>query len=462
MRIAVPMCLLAAVALAESAGAEEKPIEVLRGRLVLDLLQKRTISMKKVVIKVLETGNSDLTDDDGAFRIELASPMKAGQEVTLAHDKKGYAIHEPLFGKLVLPRDERLVEIRMLPLGSKLFWIDDRIEIWIEQVANDAAKSLLPKGEPIRTDLGEYILKLGREYGFTEAQVRRELRSWIEGAKKRKSSPRAQALANYAEENFDLAAKMALKWAEDVDQEAARAYSLAGDAFGRGPKPRYSEAIAAYERVLSRVERSREETAWWDIGFKLAGARVEFGSSAEPQQASRALRRAVNTYRELLTATDRKTQRHRWAMTQDNLGYALVKQAGLMEGKEAARVLAQAVDAYHAALEVYTTERTPLDWAWTQNYLGNALVDQAGLMEGKEVGRVLAQAVSAYHAALEVRAKDSAPRLWATTQNNLGYALVDQARQAEGKEASRLLAQAVDAYHAALEVYTKEIGRAHV
>lgn len=54
------------------------------------------------------------------------------------------------------------------------------------------------------------------------------------------------------------------------NQEAARAYSLAGDAFGRASKPQYGEAIADYEKALSRVERSREETAWWDISTALA------------------------------------------------------------------------------------------------------------------------------------------------------------------------------------------------
>ncbi|HTU93840.1 MAG TPA: hypothetical protein VMF69_27415, partial [Gemmataceae bacterium] len=392
MRIAAPMCLLVA-ALAWPAYSQEKPVKVLRGRLVIVSQQKGTIGLQKVAIKILETGNNGLTDDDGVFRIELAVPMKAGQEVTLTHDKKGYAIHQPLFGKLLLPRDERLVEVRMLPLGSKLFWTDDRLEMWIEQVANDAAKKLQPNGEPIRTDLGEHIRKLGREYGFTDAEVRREIRSWIESAKKRKSGSRALALANFAEENFDLAAKMALKWAEDVDREAARAYSLAGDAFGCGPKPQYGAAITAYEKALIRVERSREETQWWDISFKLAGAGVEFGASAEPQQAGPALRRAVVTYRELLKATDRKTQMQRWAMTHNNLGVGLRKQARLAKGKEAAPLLAQAVAAYHAALEVYTKNSAPRHWAKVQYNLGTALSEQADLAEGKTAARLLAQAV---------------------------------------------------------------------
>src|SRR4051812_1817496 len=91
----------------------------------------------KVIIP--EFGAAGVTGDQGLFRIKLPAVVLPGQEVTLRHDKKGYVICSPLFGKQVVFADPaKLVQVRMLPEGSKLFWTHQRIEEFIERTAKES------------------------------------------------------------------------------------------------------------------------------------------------------------------------------------------------------------------------------------------------------------------------------------------------------------------------------------
>src|SRR5208337_3282370 len=126
-----------------------------------------------VQITLREFGASGLTNDQGLFRIQLPVNVLSGQEVTLRHDKEGYAICHPYLGKQLIPADlTRPVEIHMLPKGSKLFWSHERIEEFIARTAGESAKKPPARGRPDEaTDLSAYILELGRHNGFTADEV---------------------------------------------------------------------------------------------------------------------------------------------------------------------------------------------------------------------------------------------------------------------------------------------------
>jgi hypothetical protein len=70
------------------------------------------------------------TDSLGAFRISLPKAFKAGEKVRLDVDKPDWRIQYPLDGETQIPDDPQKtrVEVRLLPVGSKLFWTHDRIE----------------------------------------------------------------------------------------------------------------------------------------------------------------------------------------------------------------------------------------------------------------------------------------------------------------------------------------------
>src|SRR5208337_3784867 len=158
----------------------------------------------------------------GSLPHPASRTVLSGQEVTLRHDKKGYAICVPLLGKQLIPADlTRPVEIRMLPEGSKLFWTHERIEEFIARTAGESAKK--PPGRPGEaTDLSAYILELGRHYGFTAAEVRQEIGKWMEVARKDVTDFRRQGMVAFAEKNFRLAGENFRPSAEEMEQQAAK------------------------------------------------------------------------------------------------------------------------------------------------------------------------------------------------------------------------------------------------
>ena len=209
-----------------------------------------------VQMTLREFGASGLTNDQGLFRIQLPVNVLSGQEVTLRHDKKGYAICFPLLGKQLIPADlTRPVEIRMLPEGSKLFWTHERIEEFIARTAGESAKK--PPGRPGEaTDLSAYILELGRHYGFTADEVRQEIGKWMEVARKDVTDFRRQGMVAFAEKNFRLAGENFRRSAEEMEQQAAKNLrasaadrELSGDAFFNARD--YRQALQQYRHTLT-------------------------------------------------------------------------------------------------------------------------------------------------------------------------------------------------------------------
>src|SRR5437870_1817537 len=59
--------------------------------------------LPNVLVTVREFGATGLTSDRGLFRIKLPTGVLPGQEITLRHDKNGYTICSPLFGRQIVP-----------------------------------------------------------------------------------------------------------------------------------------------------------------------------------------------------------------------------------------------------------------------------------------------------------------------------------------------------------------------
>src|SRR5262249_22630222 len=156
-------------------------------------------------ISVPEFGAGALTNDQGLFRVSLPSGAHPGQEITIRQDRKDYAICSPLFGKQLIPADlTRPVPIRMLPLSSKLFWTHERIEAFSTRTADESARKPRERrsGE---TDLSSYLDELGRHYGFTQEEIKREIGKWIETARQDQADFHKLGMAAFAEKRFHLA-----------------------------------------------------------------------------------------------------------------------------------------------------------------------------------------------------------------------------------------------------------------
>src|SRR5271157_5629094 len=428
-----------------------------------------------VQMTLREFGAGGLTNDQGLFRIQLPVNVLSGQEVTLRHDKKGYAICVPLLGKQLIPADlTRPVEIRMLPEGSKLFWTHERIEEFIAHTASESAKKPPARGRPDEaTDLSVYILELGQHYGFTADEVRREIGKWMEVARKDVTDFRRQGMVAFAEKNFHLAGENFRRSAEEMEQQAAKNLrasaadrELAGDSFFNARD--YRQALQQYRHTLTLLNTYKDNLG--SLGIKTypehtvdvqrltsksANAEVGLGEQVAGPDSRRHLEEAVREYLGLIAQVPRSSDPRRWAMTQNNLGLALWALGERLGGPEGQRRLNEAVEAYHQALTVRTRADLPQDWAQNQNNLGLALRDLGQRLGGPEGQRRLNEAVEAYHQALTVRTRDDLPEEWATTQNNLGLALGALGERLGGPEGQRRLNEAVEAYRQALTVYTR-------
>ena len=142
MRVARVLLVLAALPLLLTPALGQNAPHELYGELFsIENGEQSPKFFPNVQVTIREFDVSGLTNDQGAFRIRLPAAVLPGQEVTLRHDKEGYAIFSPLLGRLTIPaHSNEVVEVRLLPLDSPLFWSHDRIEEFIKRNANDTAK----------------------------------------------------------------------------------------------------------------------------------------------------------------------------------------------------------------------------------------------------------------------------------------------------------------------------------
>src|SRR5262249_41921448 len=155
--------------------------------------------------------------DQGLFVIQMPGAAKPGQEVTLRHDKDGYEMFSPYKGLQRLPAistPPAVVEVRMLPKGSKRWWTDAVIGAHAEHVRSKSALQLA-KDQAGRFDPEASLRELAEYAGFTEDETRRELTGYIEKARKGAADHNRQANAAFLAQNYRLAGELYLEAAED-------------------------------------------------------------------------------------------------------------------------------------------------------------------------------------------------------------------------------------------------------
>jgi hypothetical protein len=263
-------------------GAQER---ALKGKVVRHGEHTEEIPEVNVTVRIEGGGSSHTTNSYGEFRLFLAPIFKAGEKVTLVVDKPGWCVQYPLEGEARIPADldKELVKVRLLPVGSKLFWTHDRIEKFIQDMAAKARQQMTLEGKPEQIDFGRYIKDWAVKYGFSVQHAKAEIDAWIADVEKNQHDLYTLGLAAFARQNFVEASKLftdsaeykahklaALKQQEQtLREEVARDFRLAGQAQAKDKKP--AEAIQAYQRALQYVtqEQTPQEWAaiWRDIGW---------------------------------------------------------------------------------------------------------------------------------------------------------------------------------------------------
>ena len=438
--------------------------------------EDKLIKLAKVRLTIREFLRNGLTDDQGLFIIQLPADAKPGLEVVFLHNKDKYEIFSPYKGSQRLPPPSNppsVIEIRMLPKGSKRWLTDKFIDDFIEHERSRSTQLLAGAGGG-RFDFDASLRELAAYTGLTEQDTRKQLTEYIDDFRKDAANRHRQANAEFLARNYSLAGELYLKAAEGLERAGVEHLRLgayerraAGDAFFNALD--FSRALKSYQEAETRLQlyRANREALGLDdypesgpdrrtLAFKAANAKASLGIRVAGPELTKHLDDAIITYTQLLTELSSPTNPQDWAMTQNNLGITLGDLASRSEGPRAAELLNQAVEAYRSALKVYTREQLPQDWAMTQNNLGIALRNLALRSEGPRAAELLNQAVEAYRSALQVRTREQLPQDWATTQNNLGTRPRRPRLRSEGPRAAELLNQAVEAYRSALKVCTRE------
>ncbi len=303
------------------------PLLVAEGRalkgqvLLVGQYDEKTPAVNVEVI-LMETGDSDSTKANGLFRLFLPDKFKSGEQMTLLVTKKDWRIQYPLDGEFHIPEhlDKEIVKVWLLPLGSKKFWTENRIEKFIRDTAEKARQQVRPEGKPEEIDFARYIKEWATQYGFSAQQAKAEIDNWIAEVQKKQNDPYKLGLAAYAEKHFGkagelftLSAEAKVKRLEELSQkqenlteEIIRDFRLAGDAEYNNYA--FTKALTAYQRALSHVakEKNKRPLLWSALVSEVASAHQQIGTRTKGPAVHTHLAEAVSAYRNALQVYTRK------------------------------------------------------------------------------------------------------------------------------------------------------------
>jgi tetratricopeptide (TPR) repeat protein len=450
-----------------------QPARELRGQVFHLGENGEKISEPGLIVTLVETGATDDANDQGIFRLPLPPAFQLGDSITISIDKPGWRIRFPLDGEARIPRATEILPVELLPVGSKLFWTNDRIEKLLRDASEHSKQEEKRDGGAPSLDLGREIKEWAVKYGFGAQEARDEIDRWIAEVEAAHEDDYQKGLAAFAKQQFDVAAERcrnSAAWrirqleetrkqekglaekAERLQDEVVRDLRMEGDSHYYAY--RFEQALTAYEQAYQYTTKDQTPQLWAATLGDIGRVHQELGKHGEASGSPVHFAAAVEVLRQALLLLTREKWPQDWATVQNNLGSALRDQGTRTAGEQGAQLLAQAVQTYQQALLGRTREQLPKEWADTQNNLGHVLFEQGLRTSGEESAQLLAQAVQAFRQALLVHTREQLPHGWMADQNNLGNALLEQGKRMAGDEGAQLLAQAVQSYGQALLVYT--------
>ena len=322
---------------------QEKPWNLVGQVVSIEEGEDKPIKLAKVRLTIREFLRNGLSDDQGLFIVQLPADAKPGLEVVFLHNKDKYEIFSPYKGSQRLPPPSNppsVIEIRMLPKGSKRWLTDKFIDDFIEHERSRSTQLLAGAGGG-RFDFDASLRELAAYTGLTEQDTRKQLTEYINEFRKDAANRHRQANAEFLARNYSLAGELYLKAAEGLERAGVEHLRLgayerraAGDAFFNALD--FSRALKSYQEAETRLQlyrANREALGLGDypesgpdrrtLAFKAANAKASLGIRVAGPELTKHLDDAIITYTQLLKELSSPTNPQDWAMTQNNLGIAL-------------------------------------------------------------------------------------------------------------------------------------------
>jgi hypothetical protein len=434
------------------------------------------------------------TDRNGRVLLNLPSELRdAGNLRVAAENSQDLVVYQPAAGALPARAlfETHSLTLELVPKRSALLSSPAQIRAWIEEgmKAKLENRSLRADRNSLKAAMAKQQEEFRRRWsdatGFTPKEV---VEMALGYAKKIQDDPQGsslldQAVAAYAQENFQESARLFGKAADEAEVEFQRSQNRAQEIKTELDKAvresldalvntrrrqaaayrsafELEKATGALSAALEQIDRTRYRDLWIAVFSDRTEARMDEGTAGSGPVAKRATETAIAELKQLLGELNKDKDTDYWAYTQDDLGNALREQASRMSGPAALELLAQSVAALRAADKIYddTWLRFEVDdHVDTLRDLGIALRDQAYWSEGSAALVLYAEAVAAFRHALKeyaLKPPETKEDL-AKVQVNLGIALIEQANHSSGAAAAELYDQGMAAYRSTLEIYTR-------
>ena len=185
-------------------------------------------------------GNPAQTKQGGEFRLSLPDIYKPGEDITLIVEIGGYRVFRPVGGETKVPADldKQVIDIQLLPEGSKRFLSDAEIEYRIKTAAEESKAQVKP-GEGSRpVDFTVYFKEWADQYGLSEEVAMQAIRKWIAQVQQESDDPHKLGLAAFAEKNFRKARELFTQSGENNEKTLRRqGRRLSATSAWRGTRP---------------------------------------------------------------------------------------------------------------------------------------------------------------------------------------------------------------------------------
>lgn len=358
-----------------SAEVDGDGVKVLRGRLYViptGMSERDLVPMKNVGLRIHGATENFPTNDFGEFRIELAEPVRPGEDVKLQPLENGYVvIHPDLRGRLRIPRAGGEIDVWAVKNTDRFILTNSSIERIVEDVREQAVKRVRLPGDKVVPDWPGEFERLVRDYGFDKAAVKDQIREWGRLAK---DSPdlEVRPLAAFAREDYLLADKLLTEAAEEDKRQANRHHRGAADHLEKAGgaalmSGRFDAAVDRFRQALEELhlERPTDESATDRVTWELAAAQLDVVRFARPVDASARLEEArvaiQNQYERLERRPDAIASSR--ADAKVLLGHTHRLLGSVTYGDAAGSSLKRAAEEYQSALEYYRRDRHPHEWS---------------------------------------------------------------------------------------------------